>query len=118
MNIVPKTGGNTIKGTVYVAGVSSGMVGSNYTDGPEGRGPAHARRAAEAVGLHRRRRRAASRRIACGTSCNVARRRQLSSVPGMYANMNAGDPGEVHLRRRSDAAGRDGAAAGRSPTCA
>src|SRR6185295_14823696 len=32
LSIVPKTGGNTVKGSIYLAGVSSGMVGSNYTD--------------------------------------------------------------------------------------
>src|SRR4029077_16150853 len=31
-SIVPKTGGNNIKGAVYASGVSGGMVGSNYTD--------------------------------------------------------------------------------------
>src|SRR5947199_414204 len=31
-SIVPKTGGNTIKGSFYASGVTSGMVGSNYTD--------------------------------------------------------------------------------------
>ena len=38
MNIVPKTGGNTIKGNVYLAGVSGGMVGSNYTQELKDRG--------------------------------------------------------------------------------
>src|ERR671913_1471857 len=32
MNIVPKTGGNEVRGTVYFAGANSAMVGSNYTD--------------------------------------------------------------------------------------
>src|SRR5882762_2745525 len=32
ISIVPKTGGNTFKGTVYVGGVGSRMVGSNYTE--------------------------------------------------------------------------------------
>jgi Carboxypeptidase regulatory-like domain len=31
-SIVPKTGGNSIKGALYASGVTSGMVGSNYTD--------------------------------------------------------------------------------------
>jgi hypothetical protein len=31
-SIVPKTGGNSIKGAFYASGVSGGMVGSNYTD--------------------------------------------------------------------------------------
>jgi hypothetical protein len=32
LSIVPKSGGNTVKGQVYLSGVSSGMVGSNYSD--------------------------------------------------------------------------------------
>ena len=39
-SIVPKTGGNSIKGSFYASGVTSGMVGSNYTD------------ALKAAGLH------------------------------------------------------------------
>jgi hypothetical protein len=31
LSIVPKSGGNTVKGQVYLSGVSSGMVGSNYS---------------------------------------------------------------------------------------
>ena len=37
INVVPKTGGNTFKGLAYVAGVSSGMVSSNYS--PELKAP-------------------------------------------------------------------------------
>jgi hypothetical protein len=31
-SIVPKTGGNTLKGSLYASNVTSGMVGTNYTD--------------------------------------------------------------------------------------
>ena len=31
-SIVPKTGGNTLKGSFYASNVTSGMVGTNYTD--------------------------------------------------------------------------------------
>ena len=31
-SIVPKTGGNTLKGSLYASNVTSGMVGNNYTD--------------------------------------------------------------------------------------
>jgi hypothetical protein len=31
LSVVPKTGGNQVRGSVYLAGVSSGMVGDNYT---------------------------------------------------------------------------------------
>jgi Carboxypeptidase regulatory-like domain len=34
LSIVPKSGGNTVKGQVYLSGVSSGMVGSNYQKVP------------------------------------------------------------------------------------
>ena len=57
MNIVPRTGGNTIKGNAYLAGVSGGMVGSNYTQDLKDRGPAHAGRSAEALGFLGQRRR-------------------------------------------------------------
>ena len=36
-SIVPKTGGNTFKGSLYASNVTSGMVGNNYTRRPEGR---------------------------------------------------------------------------------
>src|SRR5437870_5024659 len=32
MNIVPRSGGNTIRGAAYLSGVSKGMVGSNYSE--------------------------------------------------------------------------------------
>src|SRR5947208_2878981 len=32
LNVVPKTGGNTLKGSFYLSGVTKGMIGSNYTD--------------------------------------------------------------------------------------
>jgi len=38
LSIVPKTGGNTYKGSVYASGVTSGMVGNNYTQGLRDRG--------------------------------------------------------------------------------
>ncbi len=38
LNVVPKTGGNTVKGNVYLSGVTEGMIGSNYTDDLKARG--------------------------------------------------------------------------------
>src|SRR6185295_13885118 len=38
LNVVPREGGNTVRGSVYAAGVTSGMVGSNYTDALRTRG--------------------------------------------------------------------------------
>src|SRR6185436_16833575 len=31
LSIVPKSGGNTMSGQIYLSGVSTGMVGSNYS---------------------------------------------------------------------------------------
>ena len=91
MNIVPKTGGNTLRGTVYGAGVSGGMVGSNFT--PE----------LQAAGL-----RAPGELIKlwdfnAGVGgpilkdriwyfANVRQEGSWQSAPGMYRNVNAGDP--------------------------
>ena len=38
LSIVPKTGGNTIKGSVYLSGVTQAMVGDNFTDDLKTRG--------------------------------------------------------------------------------
>jgi hypothetical protein len=38
LNIIPKEGGNSIKGSAYASGVSEGMVGSNYTQELQDRG--------------------------------------------------------------------------------
>src|SRR5438552_5484166 len=38
LNGVPKTGGNTVKGSVYLSGATKGMIGSNYTDDLKDRG--------------------------------------------------------------------------------
>src|ERR1700694_2126608 len=38
LNIVPKTGGNNVKGTFYASGVTKGMIGTNYTQDLKDRG--------------------------------------------------------------------------------
>jgi hypothetical protein len=38
LNVVPKTGGNSVKGSVYLSGVTKGMIGSNYSDDLKNRG--------------------------------------------------------------------------------
>ena len=38
LSIVPKTGGNTFKGSLYGSGVTNGMVGNNFTDDLRARG--------------------------------------------------------------------------------
>ena len=91
MNIVPKTGGNTLRGNVYIAGVSRGMVGSNYTDELEAAG---LRAPGELLKLWD---------FTAGVGGPILRDRiwyfvnvrdegSWQSVPGMYENQNAGDP--------------------------
>ena len=90
-SIVPKTGGNTLKGSLYASNVTSGMVGDNYTADLIAARPDDARRAAEAVGLQRRRRRTDQE----GPRLVLRQFRDEGShrtVPGMFANANAGDP--------------------------
>ena len=108
LSIVPKTGGNTVKGSVYVAGVSSGMVGTNYTDELKNAGPERARRAAQAVGFHRRPRRS-DQKDRLWYFLNLRNQGSHSSVPSMFANKNAGDPTkwtyEADTTRQSRTAG-------------
>jgi hypothetical protein len=91
MSVVPKAGGNTVKGTVYVASVTEGMVDSNYTDELRLAGlsvPGQLLKLWDA---------------SVGVGGPVFRDRlwyygvlrdqgSHRSVPGMYANVNAGDP--------------------------
>ena len=104
MNIVPKTGGNTFKGTFYTAGVGSGMVGSNYTDDLKNAGlktPGQLEKLWD---------------FSLGVGGPIMKDRlwfygiareegSHRSVPGMYANKNAGDPAkwtyEPDLTRQS-----------------
>ena len=91
MNIVPKTGGNTLKGTLYAAGVNSNFVGSNYTDD------------LRTAGLRTPGRLLKLWDINGGIGGPILKDRiwyfvnsraegSWQSVPGMYRNQNAGDP--------------------------
>jgi hypothetical protein len=91
MNIVPKTGGNTLSGTLYFAGVNSSMVGSNYTD------------ELRAAGLRTPGQLLKLWDFNAGVGGPIVRDRiwyffgnreqgSWQSVPGMYRNRNAGDP--------------------------
>jgi hypothetical protein len=91
MNIVPKTGGNNVRGSVYVAGVSGGMVGSNYTE------------ELQEAGLRAPGKLLKLWDINGGVGGPILRDRiwyfassrqegSWQSVPGMYRNQNAGDP--------------------------
>ena len=91
MNVVPKTGGNTVKGTVYLAGTTRGMVGSNYTSELQQAG---LRAPGELLKLW-------DYTLGIGGPVlkdrlwyffNAREEGSWQSVPGMYANKNAGDP--------------------------
>ena len=58
LNIVPKTGGNSVKGSFYASGVTKGMIGTNYTQELKDRGLTDAGRQHEDLGLQPRGRRA------------------------------------------------------------
>jgi hypothetical protein len=91
LNIVPKEGGNTVRGSFYSAGVTEGMVGSNYSDELRARGlttPGETRKVWDfnlGVGGPIK----SDRLWYFGTYRNEGSER---SVPGMFANANAGDP--------------------------
>jgi hypothetical protein len=91
LNVVPKTGGNTVKGSVYLSGVTKGMIGSNYTDDLKARGlltPGSNTKIWDFNG---------------GVGGPIKKDRlwffytlrdegSHRTVPGMFANLNAGDP--------------------------
>jgi hypothetical protein len=91
VSIVPKSGGNSVKGQVYLSGVSGGMVGSNYTDGLKAAGlttPGVLLQQWDYTG---------------GVGGPIVKDRlwyygtardegQHRSIPGVFPNLNAGDP--------------------------
>ena len=91
MTIVPKTGGNTIKGTFYAAGVSNGMVSSNYSSDLQAAGlsvPGELLKLWDfSVGVG-----GPILKDRLWYFGNVRNEGSHRSVPGMYANRNAGDP--------------------------
>ena len=107
LSIVPKSGGNTVKGAVYLSGVSSGMVGSNYNDALKAAGLSTPGQAAPAVGLHGRRRRADHQGSALVLR-HAARRRAAPLDSRHLPEPERRRSDEVHLR-----AGHDEAGAGR-----
>jgi hypothetical protein len=108
LSVVPKTGGNVVRGALFLAGVREGMVGSNYT--PE----------LEAAGLGTPGRLLKLWDFTGGVGgpikkdrlwyfLNLRNQGSESSVSGMYANKNAGDPTkwtyEADTTRQSRTAG-------------
>jgi hypothetical protein len=93
MNIVPRTGGNTTKGTGYVAGVSGAMVGSNYTQGLKDRGlskPGDLLKLWDFSGSVG----GPIKKDRVWYFFNTREEGSYRSVPGMYANLNAGVVGK------------------------
>jgi len=91
LNVVPREGGNTIRGSLYLAGVTTGMTGTNYSDELRDRGlsvPGELRKIWD---------------FNAGVGGPILRDRlwffstareegSERGVPGMFANKNAGDP--------------------------
>ena len=91
LSIVPKSGGNTVKGQVYLGGVSGGMVGSNYSD------------ALKAAGLSTPGVLLQQWDYTGGVGGPIKKDKlwfyatardegRHSSIPGIFPNLNAGDP--------------------------
>jgi hypothetical protein len=91
MSIVPKTGGNTVRGTFYTAGVGDAMVGSNYTQELQDAGlrvPGQLLKLWDfSIGVG-----GPILRDRLWYYGNAREQGAERSVPGMYANLNAGDP--------------------------
>ena len=91
LSIVPKSGGNTVSGAVYLSGVGSGMVGSNYSQALKDAGlatPGVLLQQWDYTG---------------GVGGPIVKNRlwyygtlrdqgQHRSIPGIFPNLNAGDP--------------------------
>jgi len=91
LSIIPRSGGNTIRGAAYLSGVSGGMVGSNYSD------------ALRVAGLTRPGQLLRQWDYTFGIGGPIVKDRlwyyvtardegQYRSIPNIYPNLNAGDP--------------------------
>jgi hypothetical protein len=100
LSIVPKSGGNTIRGAAYVSGVSKGMVGSNYTD------------ALRAAGLSTPGRLVKQWDFTAGIGGPIVKDRlwyyatardegQHRTIPGVFPNLNAGTASRFYAPDRS-----------------
>ena len=91
LSIIPRSGGNTVKGAAYLSGVSKGMVGSNYTD------------ELRIAGLTTPGKLLRQWDYTFGIGGPIVKDRlwyyatardegQYRSIPNLYPNLNAGDP--------------------------
>ena len=101
LSVVPKTGGNAFRGSVYLAGVSSGMVGSNYTPELQAAGLSAPGKLLKlwdyTAGLG-----GPIKKDRLWYFLNLRNQGSHTSVPSMFANANAGDPSKwTYLADRS-----------------
>ncbi len=91
LNVLPKEGGNRVSGTFFAAGTTSGMVGSNYTQELRDRGlttPGETRQVWDFnLGIG-----GPIARDRLWYYFNLREEGSERTVPGMFANVNAGDP--------------------------
>jgi hypothetical protein len=91
LNVVPREGGNAIRGTFYGAGVTEGMVGANYTDELRSRGlttPGALQKVWDFnLGLG-----GPIKKDRLWYYLGLRDEGSHRTVPGMFANANAGDP--------------------------
>jgi hypothetical protein len=91
LSIIPKSGGNQIAGNAYLSGTGGGMIGSNYTD------------ALKAAGLTTPGKLVKQWDMTFGIGGPIIKDRlwyrvaardegQHRTIPGIYPNLNAGDP--------------------------
>jgi hypothetical protein len=91
MNVVPKTGGNTFKGTFFASGTPNSLVGSNYTPALKAAGLAVPGEylkiwdVNQGVG-------GPIKKDRMWFFANARDEGQHRSVPGLFPNKNAGDP--------------------------
>jgi hypothetical protein len=91
LNVLPKEGGNSVQGTFFAAGTTSGMVGNNYTQELRDRGlttPGKTRKVWDFnLGIG-----GPIARDRLWYYFNLREEGSERTVPGMFANANAGDP--------------------------
>ena len=91
LNVLPKEGGNRLSGTVFSSGVTGGMVGSNYSPELQARGlstPGVTRKVWDFnLGLG-----GPIARDRLWYYANLRDEGSERTVPGLFANKNAGDP--------------------------
>ena len=91
LNVLPKEGGNSVRGTFFASGATSGMVGSNYTQELRDRGlttPGETRKVWDFnLGIG-----GPIARDRLWFFLNLREEGSERTVPGMFANANAGDP--------------------------